>query len=370
METPADRKGRRWARWIAGQLFLTLALLLVLEGAAGYRAAWLKINRDARADLRPTAESIHTDYDPLLGWRSRPGRYPGLYGPARDLTIEADGSRAVPSPDELAPTVRAVASGDSFTMGYGVGDAETWVAHLERALPALDIRNLGLGGYGLGQSFLRYRRDGVRLPHDLHLFSFITENYRRLGRDRFMGYGKPLVLLRDGELVVENVPPPRRRHSPLFQLRYGAALQELRLVQWLTAGLQRRAEEEKSWREKNVEHVARAIFHELHALHAQHGRRGALVHFPAENDYRDGDSNAWRAWLREEARSNGWHFVDLIPALRALPRDQIKPLFIQDDADRFRGARGHYTELGNRVMAEALARELERIGLAAPRAGP
>jgi hypothetical protein len=178
-----------------------------------------------------------------------------------------------------------------------------------------------------------------------------------------MGYGKPVVTVEDGQLVVKNVPPPRRRHSPLFQLRYGDALQELDLLRWLNEGIaERRAAEREEW-EKNIQPSALAIFHELHRLHTEHGRTGVLVHFPVESDYSDGASNGWRKWLGEEARANGWIFVDLIPALRALPRDQVRDLFIQDDADRFRGAAGHYTERGNQLMARALLQELTRQGV-------
>ncbi len=362
-DAPTRTPRLRWLRNLFLQVVIAVVLLLLLEGLASVHAAWDKINWDARADLRPTAESIHTDYDPLLGWVSRPGVYEDLYGAGRDLVIEEDGSRATPSRDKIVPTTRVVASGDSFTMAYGVGDDQTWAAHLENEHPELEITNLGLGGYGLCQAFLRYQRDGVRIPHELHLFSFITENYRRLGRDRFMGYGKPVVTVEDGQLVVENVPPPRRRHSPLFQLRYGDALQELDLLRWMNEGIaERRAAEREEW-EKNIQPSALAIFHELHRLHTEHGRTGVLVHFPVESDYSDGASNGWRKWLGEEARANGWIFVDLIPALRALPRDQVRDLFIQDDADRFRGAAGHYTERGNQLMARALLQELTRQGV-------
>ncbi|HMP77540.1 MAG TPA: hypothetical protein PKE12_14685 [Kiritimatiellia bacterium] len=363
---PTAKTLLRWVRMLTLQLAIAAALLLLLEGAASFRAAWKRINWGARADLRPTAESIHTNYDPLLGWISRPGHYTNLYGEGRDLTIEPDGARLTPSDDMPPPSLRVVASGDSFTMGYGVGDDQTWVAHLENQHPALDIKNLGLGGYGLGQAFLRYQRDGVKLPHDLHLFAYITENFRRAGRDRFMGYGKPVVTVEDGELAVENVPPPRRRHSPLFQIRYGAAIQELQIIRWLTAGAAERLNAERTARQKNIQRVAHAIFNELHELHEENGRTGVFIHFPVESDYSDGDSNGWRHWMREEARSNNWHFVDLVPTLRALPRDQVRDLFIQDDTDRFRGAKGHYTELGNALMARTLLDELLRRGLVPP----
>ena len=363
---PIQKRLGRGLRIAAIQLLITLVLLLTLEGAASFRDAAKKVNPGARADMRPKAETIHTDYDPLLGWISRPGYYPNLYGENRDLTIEPDGARLTPSDDTIPPTRTLLASGDSFTMGYGVADDQTWVAHLEQAHPGLDIKNFGLGGYGLGQAFLRYQRDGVNLPHDLHLFSFITENFRRAGRDRFMGYGKPVLELTDGKLVVKNVPPPRRRHSPLFQLRYGAAIQELHIVRWLTGDAAERMEKHRIARQNNAHHVVHAILKELHALHLEHGRTGVFAYFPVESDARDADSDPWRQWMATEARGKGWNFVDLIPTLRALPRERVRDLFIQDDAVRFRGAKGHYTELGNQVMAQALLDELVRREIIPP----
>lgn len=362
----ASSKRAPFARVFAIQLLIAVLLLLLIEGIASFRAAWRKINWEAQADLRPTAESVHTDYDPLLGWISRPGHYPDLYGEDRDLTIKTNRTRLTPSPDPVEPTVQLVASGDSFTMGYGVGDENTYLSNMEKLHPEINALNIALGGYGLDQAFLRYQRDGVHLPHQVHLFAFITEDYHRMGRARFMGYAKPTLALRDGKLMAENVPVPRERHSPLFQMRFGEAIRHLNITRWLTEGATRRAETETAAFQQNAQQLATAVFHELHALHRAHGRTGVLVHLPMEEDHARGGSNGWRAWLRKEAEQNGWLFVDLVRPFRTIPRDQVKSMFIQDDAERFRGARGHYTEHGNALIARALLDELIRIGVLTP----
>ncbi|RMF18689.1 MAG: SGNH/GDSL hydrolase family protein [Deltaproteobacteria bacterium] len=43
---------------------------------------------------------------------------------------------------------RVLLLGDSFAYGLGVGDAETFAARLERALPGVEIANTGCNGYG------------------------------------------------------------------------------------------------------------------------------------------------------------------------------------------------------------------------------
>ncbi len=68
--------------------------------------------------------------------------------------------------DALHVRRRAVAIGCSFTLGAEVEAQDTWEAQLERLSPDLEIANLGVGGYGLDQALLRFRRDGVPLHPD------------------------------------------------------------------------------------------------------------------------------------------------------------------------------------------------------------
>lgn len=348
------------ARWAAVQVALTILLLLALEGAASIRAALRKAA--PRGATEPiVAERLHTEYDSLLGWINRPNvRFADFYGPRRHLRINAHRFRAHDHADPLATSTlaRLVVSGDSFTFGYGVGDQDSWVAQLDRSAPRMEVVNMGLGGFGLDQAFLWYQRDGQHLPHNLHLFAFITENYNRMGRDTFMGHGKPVLTARDGRLNVGNVPPPRPRAGARTTHRWIQAFHNLHLAQALTSRIRPPHRNPPSSRGSNVQATARLIFAELHRLHRATGRRGALVHLPIEKDYRDAASSGWRHWLREEADREGWLFVDLVVEMRKLPAGEIPRLFIQSDDGRYRGAKGHYTEAGNAFIKDALHRNL------------
>lgn len=335
---------------------ITLVLVLLVEGLASVRLAWKK-SEEPQPPAQKVAERRHTEYDALLGWVNVPGAaIDDMYGPDRDLTVDAGGFRCADREDPPTSPVRTriVASGDSFTLGYGVDDKDTWVHLLQELKPGIDTVNMGQGGYGLDQAYLWYTRDGVALPHDIHIKAFITENYRRMTRDRFMGYGKPVVVFRDGELVVENVPPPRLQSLRSTSSAMGAFLRDLRIVQWLSVGAEARAKRALAERTEGMQETALAIFRDLDRLHREHNRVGVFVHLPVENDIRDGDSNAWRSWLRAEADRNGWIFIDLVAELRAIPATEVPALFIQSDKGRYRGARGHYTEAGNRLIAERL----------------
>lgn len=355
-ETQRGARRPRLGSWIAINLAVTAALLVLVEGLASFVIAGraLRSEDDGRGAV---AERRHTEYDPLLGWINLPGMaISNMYGAGRHLFTNARRLRDEREIDPAAPPAgpRIVASGDSFTFGYGVGNEDTWTEELERLHGrGLEVLNMAQGGYGLDQAFLWYERDGHPLPHDVHIMAFITEDFRRMTRDHFMGYGKPVLSVEDGRLRVGNVPPPRLPASHPLR-RIAPFVQNLRVVQWLggegagfTAAAERR-------RRDAMRETAGAIFRRLHDLHAERGRLGVLVYLPIEKDHFDNESDTWRDWLSDEAEANGWIFIDLVRAIRHRPRDEVDAFFIEDDSDRYRGAKGHYTEAGNRAIAHAL----------------
>jgi hypothetical protein len=72
-----------------------------------------------------------------------------------------------------AGRVRILASGDSYTHGSRVPQEATWPAQLEDLQPALDVVNLGVDGYGMAQSYLRYRDLRERVRHDGVVLVFV-----------------------------------------------------------------------------------------------------------------------------------------------------------------------------------------------------
>lgn len=353
---------RDWTRRILIHLASTLALLAVLEGGA---LLWLRrepvsSEKPPSTRYRHLAERKHTQYDPLLGWVNIPNlAISNHYGEGKHLHINNLGFRGRDPvhPDALSTKRRIMLSGDSFTFGYGVGDENTWGIGLARLLGEVEVLNLSLGGYGVGQAYLRYMRDGVELAHDLHLFAFITEDFRRMTRPRFMGYGKPVVTVKNGQLVTENVPVPQpNAHGA--PSRWQRAVQHLHMVRLLNTKLgQVRAQQSVRWAHA-AEETARHLFLDLHRTHNELGRALVLIHLPVSTDYRGSDSDRWRTWLREHAALHDWHFIDLVEELRLLPKERIAGLFIKGSSIEYSGAEGHYTEAGNAWVAETLHRHL------------
>lgn len=358
---------RRAARWILVPALALLSLAL-LEAVARV----LVLRRHGIAALqRPLAERRHTAYDAELGWASVPGfSDPDFYGPGRALHTNAQGFRGTRdvASERPAGRRRLVCSGDSFTLGYGVSDEDAWCAVLARLEPSLETVNMGQGGYGLDQAYLWYRRDGLRFAHDAQVLAFIGEDFVRMGSDRFLRYGKPVLRVREGRLVTENVPVPRDAYWAPWLTENLDLLLELRSLALLRGCATRFAPPPRS-PEPDVADLALRLFDELAALHRARGSELLLVHLPMRQDRLPHPADAWRAHLAREAAHRGIAYLDLVPALRRLAAAEAEALFIAPGSVDFPGAEGHYTAQGNRFVAEHVLDALRRDPRLAPRLG-
>jgi len=113
---------------------------------------------------------------------------------------------------------RALLFGDSQTSGDGGPNASRYADLVEKALPGLEIYNYSLSGSGPDQQFLAYQ-ECADVEHDLLIVALYVENIRRVTRSVVKSrdssgeeayYPKPYYVVRDGELVLRNVPVPKR----------------------------------------------------------------------------------------------------------------------------------------------------------------
>ncbi len=161
-------------------------------------------------------------YDERTGWAYRPNslRHQGTF------TVNSAGIRSQVeySIEPLADTLRIAAFGDSFTASDDVKDEQIWTIQLQLALEQLGIRaevmNFGVGGYDMGQAFLRWQASGQQYEPDIVIFGFQPENLdRNVNVFRILyihgpsiPFSKPRFYLEDGVLKGLNRPalPPER----------------------------------------------------------------------------------------------------------------------------------------------------------------
>ena len=325
--------------------------LLLLEGLASVAVVANKMLTQRRL-----AERLHTEYDAQLGWINKSdfhGR--DLYGESLHLHTNAQRFRATEPTSEQVPPgrVRVVCTGDSFTLGYGVADGDTWCAQLEQCDGTLQPVNLGQGGYGVDQAYLWYQRVESRYQHKIHLFAFITEDFRRMANDTFGGYGKPVLDLDGDRLAVTNVPVPRTSYLLSSLLHNGNLLSELNTVRvmrrliWGKPDI-KNAREVDSYSRR----IANQVFSELAREHARRGRVFVLVHLPVKADLTQ-RSSKWRDYLVRAAKEAGWNYFDLAEEMSRLPQDQVDALYLGNEVP-YQAAAGHYSVRGNRFVATAL----------------
>jgi hypothetical protein len=361
------RRRRQLLRAAVYVLFVCALSLLVVEGFS----STLVVGHTAWRALPPFDERVHTTHDAELGWRNIPNFVrPGMYGPNAELSIDARGFRAVPSPPAAAsPRLRVICSGGSFTFGVGVGDADTWCHHLTSLDARTATTNMGQIGYSVDQAFLWYRRNASEVPHDVQVLAFVSADVDRMRYATFMSYGKPVLAIEDGNLVVSDGPVPSRSRAGVMLQQAGSALSTFRMAQVLnflfrkpSGGSIRGGPESVA----DLRPVVAKLIETLHDLHARQHTTLVLAFLPMRTDFADERSAPWRQAVREIAGGE-IPFVDVVADLRTLPVEKVDPMFIGPGASGYGMAEGQYSQRGHAFVASVIHRAITEIDAAKAR---
>ncbi|MBE7472745.1 MAG: hypothetical protein HS114_26750 [Anaerolineales bacterium] len=350
---------RKVGLWFTFNIAAVLLLLALCEGIASFILFFKEVTAN-----QALAERRHTQYDELLGWVNTPNLYlADMYGPGVYLQTNSQGFRNKQdfNPEPPDNKLRIICSGDSFTFGYGVDNDHTWCQLLAARDERLETVNMGQGGYGVDQAYLWYKRDGQKLEHDIHLFAFITTDFKRMQRDEFNGYAKPLLKVQNDTLLVTNVPVPWRSFYLPWLTQNREAIDDLKSTQLLrsfflpepgTASADQPAAGESS-----PEVVAAKILADLIKLNQAKNSTLVLVYLPGQ-DFTDDDLDHWRQVIHTAAERQSVPLLDLVDTFKGLPAGELDSLFIQKGEIDYQGAAGHYTVKGNQYVADVLYEQL------------
>ena len=349
-----------------------LLVMFLLEGCCSFALFGLDLYRSTKSAM---AEVNHTEYDAELGWVNVPNtRVKDLYGEGIDMKINAQGFRG--NRDVAAKVqqgkVRIICSGDSFTLGYGVGNDHTWSHLLAGLNDRIETVNMGQGGYGVDQAFLWYRRERDKIEHQIHLFAFVNTDFDRMRSDSFLGYGKPLLKVTDGKVEIANAPVPDRSALTPWMNRNGHIVRDLKVVRAVTGVVNKFRSgptDDPRLGDEATRKIATAIFLELQSTSAAAGRTLVLVHLPVKEDYQIRKPGEWRAFVRKTAEQEGIPLIDLLDDIQKLDEKEIKPLFIGEKDLSYIGAAGHYTPKGNALVAKMLHERLRKLPAVAEKLG-
>lgn len=363
-ETPSRAKGV--ARVAAINVLVLAGLLLVAEGAASLYQAVVEY-RAWKGEEVSLAERLYTEYDPLVGWINKPNvSIDDLYGPGVFVKTNAQRFRDAEAvrPTVPAGRIRVVCSGDSFTFGYGVDNDHAWCNRLRALDPRVEPVNMGQGGYGVDQSFLWYQRDGMAIAHDVHVFAFLTIDFERMAADSFLGYPKPVLTMKDGRAVADNVPVPRRTHVATLHFLRDLALFKTGAA-WFAPEIAGNAEHGPQTVQE-IAQLAKAVFRQLNEMADKRGAKLLFVHLPEWQDYDDRSRDGFRKFLKTEAVKLDVPYLDLVEVMRGLPSDTAQRMFIDHDIKGFVGSKGHYNTVGNAFVSEHVMDALRELGYVRP----
>lgn len=264
-----------------------------------------------------------TVYDEVLGWRFKPDTRNRHTTEDFDVEVRIDGlgRRRGAAEPESAERPRVVFVGDSLTFGWGVEEEQSFPSRIGRML-AVEVVNLGVTGYGLGQSYLLLRQEGLAMQPAIVVLTVCQNDFQEVVSERMYGRTKPRFRI-DGEQLV--LSPAGDRASWLER-----ASTLYRTIALLLGRSRPRLEGERL---AEARRLVRALIGAMAEESRRAGARFLVVH--------DGDG-----WLGQTLDEDGVELVDVGPALDRA-EEAAGPVTFAND-------RLHWNARGHQVVAEEL----------------
>jgi len=286
-----------------------------------------------------------------------------------------DDARSAPAE---AGSVCGAAFGDSFTFGGEVEDNEAWVHLLSRRL-GCRVRNYGVSGYGVDQSVLRYER--TTPAGNLVVIGLFIEMPRRSVAASWTFYAsaeppvysniKPYFTLASPELRLHPIPQPLTReavaahHADDYYMNHVWTANRFPYSFQIASALYKRvlrAAEyrlltDAFWGEAHPSGsgvLTRRLVDRLARAARTQGKQVAIV-LMQHVDRLSADTPHYDTFADDMRGRGDVCVIDTKPVLRT----QANLVGRQ----ALRATNGHYTPLGNRVIAEIVAAGLDQCGI-------
>lgn len=334
---------------------------------------------------------IEREFDPVLGWRHRPGFVGGTRTSEFTVrfSINSRGLRDEEIPYEKPPGgFRVLALGDSFLAASHVSLEQTMTKQLQGLLRSrlaprpVDVVNAGVSGYGTAQEYLYLHTEGYRYAPDVVLLVvFLGNDLTDNVRDADGRWDRPLFDV-DGDGALKQVAQPERdparrarwdeplvRNSAAYNFLQSGVLRKLEPAAGLTGEAGREAGQDLQIYERRPSRKLREAWEVTEALIGAIDRRGrelgARLVVAGAPSFRQLDPAGFRqlveaegldpirydpelpSRLLGEATSRlGVPYLDLLPPLRQA--------IVSGGGDQFYPRNTHWTAAGQRTVARAV----------------
>ena len=262
---------------------------------------------------------------------------------------------------DKAPGVeRILFIGDSYTRGNEVKKWETFPYYVSKILPNKEILNMGVSGYGIDQTFLKFTSGGINYSPDMVFFGINPSNYERASLD-FTYAAKPKFILDKitGEIHLLN----NTILSP--QESFQQIKSDLGLTLFLNGFVKSRISKIPSIRKRcqesftnRMDTIVQQILMNLKTISASHNIKPYIIHIPGGHVFKDKDSllNHQQAVLYQHLLqiygATDIPYIDLQKEF--LSRYELSEIYNTFYFHRTNKSIGHFTPKGNQAAANII----------------
>jgi len=309
---------------------------------AWWRLRWIRNRRYVEEDVA-NYFSIYR-YDKILGWNPRSNLKNHDIGKGAFLTTNSVGIRDDKEFSKLKHEgkTRILILGDSFSFGEEVSDNQTFSYLLEQLLTESEVINMGVGGYGHDQMFLKLKTEGIKYQPDMIIVGFLESDMDR-NILSFRDYSKPIFTLINNEIITANNEIPEvdeilKREAFKFKIADFFSLLSSKIRE-----RQIKAE---------MEEMTKAILDFMTKTSMENKSQILFVYLPVSKEIFTDNRNMGEEFFKEYCRStrkkyqNGFNCFDLRPVFREA----------SNKGDKFRGGHfpGHYDVLAHALIANSI----------------
>ena len=263
--------------------------------------------------------------------------------------------------------------GDSFMFSEEVGYEQSLQFHMQKMLPPnTQVLSFGVPGYGIDQAVLRYDQEGEKWNSKIVVFAFIRDNlYRSLNIYTGLkpGWGipfsKPRLLNNDGNWEVINIPNITPEN--IYTSNSVAGLPEIEheieyvpyfwkkkpldwsiLFRFLYSIYPPWNEPGETTNEQVMLQLAGYLSSKFTNLALERNAIPLVVYLPSKSDFVENKS-VKKEQIFEEIKSQNIHIYDATECLLETLNTDV--LYVEGGT--------HYSDSGNKVLANCLLQELE-----------
>lgn len=338
-----NKQMKKIKKWIhINRINILVSLFSIFVSILLFFAVLLFIEQKSRY-IRQN-EFIFYEYDEILGWKNKPNSNGTFQMPDSTsyVRINSKGLRdSEHSYLKKKNITRIQFLGDSFVWGYGVEEEERFTNVFKRELDnyspnVYEVINLGTSGYGTDQEYLLLKNEGIKYEPDIVIMAYHND-VADVSRDIAYSYPRPFFLIENDELKLTNVPVPERLVS--WDERYFAEdslLDKGSIKSDMITTLQ----------------VIDMLILESQGILVKNNATLIILLIPDKAQVYGDVASEEIDHIVNFAQMNGIRFINLLPDLKRIGKEEKKLYFEKD---------GHFSKIGNEIVGNLIAEDFFKM---------